>query len=176
MRAMNKMRWLGDKLKQAKADGDKVYLAMHIPPGKDAFAVASMSGNPNLWAILPDSKNSWYNQFIKLTTTYSSNICGIFYGHTHEDELRRLYDSTGTKITSVAISCPGVSANHYNNPGFKLMHLRIVQLISQLILKHFIQRQKPLPGGTTAMIFHQCSTAKKAIISSSASVLNRCMM
>jgi len=116
------MRWLGAKLKQARSDGDKVYLAMHIPPGKDAFAVATQSGNPNLWAILPNSKNSRQNQFLKLTTTYSTTICGIFYGHIHEDELRRLYDSTGTKITSVAISCPGVSANHYNNPGFKLVY------------------------------------------------------
>jgi len=116
------MRWLGNKLSIASAKGDKVYLAMHIPPGKDAFNVATMSGNPFMWASLPNAQNSWLNQFLKLATIYNSTICGIFYGHTHEDEVRRLYDSTGTKIMSVAISCPGVSTSHFNNPGFKLVY------------------------------------------------------
>jgi len=68
------IHWLAAKLKEAKAEGDKVYLAMHIPPGTDAFAFSSHTGNPSLWAHLPSTDNSWLNQFLKLTTTYASSI------------------------------------------------------------------------------------------------------
>jgi len=37
------------------------------------------------------------------------------------DEVRRLYDSTGRTVTAVAICCPGVTPQHYNNPGFKVV-------------------------------------------------------
>jgi hypothetical protein len=56
-----------------------------------------------------------------MTSQYKETIAGILYGHTHMDEVRRLYDPTGTKITEVAISCPGVTPQHSNNPGFKIV-------------------------------------------------------
>lgn len=107
------MLWLASQLAEARAQNEKVYIAMHIPPGTDAY-----SGN-SMWVKLPGQITSWLNIFLSLTTIYENTISGILYGHTHMDELRRLYDSTGTRITEVAISCPGVTPQHYNNPGFK---------------------------------------------------------
>ena len=52
---------------------------------------------------------------------YQSTIAGILYGHTHMDEVRRLYASDGSTITEVAISAPGITPQHYNNPGFKIV-------------------------------------------------------
>jgi sphingomyelin phosphodiesterase acid-like 3 len=107
------MTFLANQLADAEAKREKVYIAMHIPPGVDAH-----SGN-DMWVNLSSGKNSWLNNFLNLTDRYQSTIAGILYGHTHMDELRRLYDSTGTHITEVAISCPGVTPQHNNNPGFK---------------------------------------------------------
>lgn len=108
------MSWLGAQLADAEAKNEKVYITMHIPPGMDAY------GNTTMWTNLPKNQN-WQNTFLKLTTRYKATIAGILYGHTHMDEVRRLYDSTGTQITEVAISCPGVTPQHYNNPGFKVV-------------------------------------------------------
>lgn len=107
------MNWLSGQLTEAQAQNEKVYIAMHIPPGVNAY------GGGSMWARLPGQKTTWLNQFLSLTSRYKTSIAGILYGHTHMDEVRRLYDSTGTAITAVAISCPGVTPQHYNNPGFK---------------------------------------------------------
>jgi len=114
--------WLKSELMEAKILKEKVYIAMHIPPGTDAYAFDHQSTQPYMWAHLPSETNTWLDQFLRLTSTYQSTISGIFYGHTHMDELRRIYDSTGTKITAVAISCPGITPQHYNNSGFKLVY------------------------------------------------------
>jgi hypothetical protein len=107
------MEWLSAQLADAASKKEKVYIAMHVPPGTDAY-----SGRP-MWKIQTPGENAWLNTFLTLTAKYQNTISGIFYGHTHMDEVRRLYDSTGRNITTVAISCPGVTPQHNNNPGFK---------------------------------------------------------
>lgn len=109
------LQWLSDQLAEAAANNEKVYIAMHVPPGTDAY-----SGS-NMWKAQATGSANWQNTFLRLMEKYQANIAGILYGHTHMDEVRRLYDSTGTRITEVAISCPGVTPNHYNNPGFKVV-------------------------------------------------------
>lgn len=117
----DQMTWLGQTLDSAKAAGDKVYIAMHIPPGKDAYGVTHNNYTDNWTYSLPSPTNPWNDQFLEVISGYQSTITGVLYGHTHMDELRRLYDASGTNITEVAISCPGVTPQHYNNPGFKIV-------------------------------------------------------
>lgn len=104
------MNWLAAQLAEASTRNEKVYIAMHIPPGLDAFS------GKHMW------HGSLSNDFLALVQQYQSTIAGILYGHTHMDEVRRLYDTTGTTITEVAISCPGVTPLFGNNPGFKTVH------------------------------------------------------
>jgi len=106
----SQMTWLASQLSAANALHEKVYIAMHVPPGIDAY-----SGHNTLW---DDKHVNYQNIFLSLVAQYQTSIAGIFYGHTHMDEMRRLYDSLGS-ITEVAISCPGVTPQHKNNPGFK---------------------------------------------------------
>jgi sphingomyelin phosphodiesterase acid-like 3 len=113
------MNWLASQLQDAKTKGEKVYIAMHIPPGIDAYKFDQDKKPYTNWAILPSVENSWLKTFLRLTTAYQATICGIFYGHTHMDEMRLLYDSTGQNVTEVAISSPGITPQHGNNPGFK---------------------------------------------------------
>jgi sphingomyelin phosphodiesterase acid-like 3 len=87
---------------------------MHIPPGKDVY------GTQPMWAdTLNGTHTQWLTGFLALTAQYQSTISGILYGHTHMDEVRRLYAPNSNRITAVAISCPGVTPQHNNNPGFK---------------------------------------------------------
>ena len=117
----DQMTWLGQALDSAKVAGDKVYIAMHIPPGKDAYGVTHGQYTDNWTYSLPTTTNPWNDEFLQVISGYQSTITGILYGHTHMDELRRLYDPTGNNITEVAISCPGVTPQHDNNPGFKIV-------------------------------------------------------
>lgn len=109
------MTWLRGQLASASKNGEKVYLAMHIPPGMDAH-----SGHPT-WANI-SGQTPWLNQFLGMVDSNQSTISGILYGHTHMDELRRLYNLSQTQITEIAISAPGISPVDGNNPGFKLVY------------------------------------------------------
>jgi sphingomyelin phosphodiesterase acid-like 3 len=109
------LQWLADQLADAAANNEKVYIAMHVPPGVDAYS------GKDMWKAQVSGSANWQNTFLRLTEQYQATIAGILYGHTHTDEVRRLYDSTGTRITEVAISSPGVTPNHFNNPGFKVV-------------------------------------------------------
>lgn len=113
------MLWLAEQLQQAAAAGEKVHLIMHIPPGVDAYAVSQGSKKPLMWASLPAPGMTWQDQFLGLMNHYAEQVTGIFYGHTHKDELRLIYDRTGTNVRQVAISSPGVTPLDSNNPGFK---------------------------------------------------------
>lgn len=115
------MTWLDEQLKEAKKVGDKAYIAMHIPPGNDAYGVTHQRYPYNWIETKPSGTGNWNNDFLQVIANHSPTITGILYGHTHMDELRRLYDPTDKIITEVAISCPGVTPQHYNNPGFKIV-------------------------------------------------------
>lgn len=118
--AKQQMTWLANQLKEAKSIGEKAYIAMHIPPGIDAYGYIKKGMNATNWKQLP-APNDWNNQFLKIVSQYPTTITGILYGHTHMDEFRRLYNPSGKNITEIAISCPGVTPIHSNNPGFKLV-------------------------------------------------------
>lgn len=116
--AKKQMTWFANELKDAKAKGEKAYVAMHIPPGIDAYGYQKHGDDATNWAKLP-ATNPWNNQFLEIVAKNQDLIAGILYGHTHMDELRRLYDASGKNITEIMISCPGVTPIHDNNPGFK---------------------------------------------------------
>lgn len=118
--AQQQMTWLSNELKDAQSKGEKAYIAMHIPPGIDAYGYQKHGDDATNWAKLP-ANNPWNNQFLQIVADNQTTIAGILYGHTHMDELRRLYDPSGENITEVAISCPGVTPIHDNNPGFKVV-------------------------------------------------------
>jgi 3',5'-cyclic AMP phosphodiesterase CpdA len=115
------MAWLQQQLAAAATAGDKVYIAMHIPPGADAYATSYSPASPVYMWRNGTGAASWQNKFLAAVALYSTTVAGVFYGHTHMDEFRLLYDQGGVNCTQVAISCPGISPMFGNNPGFKLV-------------------------------------------------------
>ena len=102
------LTWLKGQLAQALTTGDSVLIALHVPPGLDAYSNAPMWNE-----TLPAEAT-----FMADITAYQAIIKGVLYGHTHMDEFRRLNNSDAS-LAVVALSSPGVTSDHYNSPGFK---------------------------------------------------------
>jgi hypothetical protein len=121
------MSWFKGQLEDAKTAGDKVFIAMHIPPGVDGFG-----GSIN-W-VAP-----WLDRWLDLVQQHPTTITGVLFGHSHLDETRRIWDPTTgwtsgssgnrgrwdeekAQLMEVAISAPGIAHDHGNNPGFKQVY------------------------------------------------------
>jgi len=143
---LKQLLWLDSQLKEANTNNERVYIAMHIPPGIDAF------GGGYMW----DTTGSviWQNMFLNLVSKYQTNIAGILYGHTHMDELRRLKDSATGKTTAIAISCPGVTPYFCNNPGFKTVSYRDTDKAFMNFITYYTQPNLPT-WGTSKYTFNQ---------------------
>lgn len=110
MEGDKEMAWLTSQLAEAKEQGEKVYIIMHVPPGVNVYG-----GVGNMWRY-----EKWVASFLKDAHDYESIIAGMMYGHTHMDEVRRMPDGTSPSgFSGVAICCPGITPLHSNNPGFK---------------------------------------------------------
>lgn len=121
------MDWLAGELADAEGK-EKVLIAMHIPPGNDAYAVSHGKTQTSMWVRHPQGEGDqprehmehWLDRFLDLVTAHRDTVVGLAYGHTHMDELRRLHDRAGD-VLEIAVAAPGITTNHGNNPGFKLV-------------------------------------------------------
>ena len=110
--ATQEIDWLKVQLLAADQAHEQVYIAMHIPPGLDAY------GSTNMWKSISYQGTTIQNAFLDLMNQYQGIVKGLFTGHTHMDEIRKLANRDG-ELTVVALSIPGVTPEHGNNPGFK---------------------------------------------------------
>ena len=109
----DQLTWLGDQL--ADASGEKVLIGMHIPPGNDRYCTSEGVHKGVMW-----SEAGQQNQFLELLSKDPSQIVGVLTSHTHMDELRMLHGPQG--LFGLAVSAPGISPNHGQNPGFKTVY------------------------------------------------------
>jgi len=109
--AERQLAWLKGQLHEAAGAGQKVLLAMHIPPGMDVYSSRRTWREPR-----------WQDELLLAIAESPARVVGLAYGHTHMDELRRLFDGDG-KLELIALSAPGITPGHGNNPGFKAVSL-----------------------------------------------------
>lgn len=116
--ASTQLEWLERQLAELQP-GEKALLAMHIPPGIDAY------GDTLMWGPAGASPSPWQDRFLAALAKASSAVIGLAYGHTHYDELRRIHGGTSSDapVIEVAVSAPGITTNHGNRPAFKLVTL-----------------------------------------------------
>lgn len=107
--ASEQLAWFHAQLLAAQKMGDSVLIALHVPPGLDAY-----SGN-SMWS---DDLTA-QSQFLADTVTFKDTIKGILYGHTHMDEFRRI-NGADDRLAVLASSTPGVTPGHYNSPSLKV--------------------------------------------------------
>ncbi len=116
--AQVEMDWLADQLAKASANGEAVYIAMHIPVGTDAFNHGNDMWNDTL--VLSNGKK-FRDNFLALMEQYKANVRGVMSAHTHLGELRTLYPSqTLTSMSVLNVGIPGITPQHLNNPGMQI--------------------------------------------------------
>lgn len=108
--AKDELNWLRGQLSDACVKGDAVYLLMHIPPGND------YKNHPDWFTSDMDGRTA-LQVFLDVVDS-ADCIKGVFYSHTHMDEIKLLQNSKN-KFTQLGISCPGITPQHGNNAGFK---------------------------------------------------------
>ncbi|MEM9553121.1 MAG: metallophosphoesterase [Acidobacteriota bacterium] len=109
------LAWLEQQLGSASANDEKVIVAMHIPPGTSAYCDSSGSlVDKPMWDQVDQQ-----NTFLEHIDRYRDTIVGVFTSHTHMDEIRILHGPRGP--AELAISAPGISPNHGQNPSFKFV-------------------------------------------------------
>ncbi|WP_299931724.1 metallophosphoesterase [uncultured Pelagimonas sp.] len=111
--------WLDNQLSDAKANSERVLIAMHVPPGLDGFGGSPM-WDPDLKIIGPAGQTlSVENRFTTLMAEFFAQITGVLTAHTHLDDMRRMWTCSGD-VAGLAIGIPGITTDHGNNPAMKL--------------------------------------------------------
>jgi len=93
--------WIENELKMSRANGDKVLIINHIPPG---------SGEANDYYV---------HKLINVTDRYRDMIFLQLYGHTHEDLFRLFYNSTKKEFVGYGM-IPGSMMTSDHDPCFRV--------------------------------------------------------
>jgi sphingomyelin phosphodiesterase acid-like 3 len=102
------LNWLQSNL--ASATTKNAWLLTHIPPGVNPL------NNANFW-------NAASNQtFINTVVQYSSKVRLCIASHTHLNDFRVFYNTTGQPVAYLRI-VPSICSNHGNNPSFDMATL-----------------------------------------------------
>jgi sphingomyelin phosphodiesterase acid-like 3 len=109
--------WLSSKLYQAKILGNRVILAMHIPPGIDSYKSAQADHNKPATEFWQDR---YFNRFQELMRNYGDIVQIALAGHTHMDDFRVLSAPSGAVPVAFRIT-PAVSPIFGNNPAFSVL-------------------------------------------------------
>ena len=111
------LAWFDSQLARAKADGKKVWLLMHIPPGADKYSTAQ--NNLDVSGHLTTATMMWNQdyqaRFLRILSHYPGVIALTLGAHTHMDEYRIMSPDNVLEIT------PGITPYFGNNPAFRVM-------------------------------------------------------
>ncbi len=132
--ANGQLEWLNAQLKAAHAKGEKVIIAMHVPPGTDGYGGHHGNQVVTMWnsdltytGTDPDLTAGWWVQrvFLELVAAHRPEIVGLLSSHTHYNEIRRLRDCSQKLpllgvFTELDVAIPSITTDHTNNPSIKL--------------------------------------------------------
>lgn len=132
--ADTQLDWLDAQLNDAQAKGEKVIIAMHVPPGSDGYGGRGGDKIVTMWnsALTYTGTNAalkpgqWIERgFLETVGAHRGEIVGLLSSHTHFNEIRRLRDCSRTLprlgvFTALDVAIPSVTTDHTNNPSIKL--------------------------------------------------------
>ncbi|KAH3762334.1 sphingomyelin phosphodiesterase acid-like 3 [Pelomyxa schiedti] len=101
------MEWVDGILATAKANGERVLMIYHIPPGYNA-------------GMLCQFYNVYNDLFVNTITPYSSIIVGHFMGHDHLDFLRLFGDQSQPSTISTGFVAGSLTPWDLANPRVRL--------------------------------------------------------
>jgi sphingomyelin phosphodiesterase acid-like 3 len=111
--ALTELNWLHNQLQDAKKNGQKVLIAMHIPEGIDVYATLRVK----LFTLMQLWKSEYTSRFEAELRAFAPEISGILAGHLHADWFQILsFDENEIPV----LGTPSISPIFGNNPGFKV--------------------------------------------------------
>lgn len=116
--AERELAWLEDQLADAERRGERVLVAMHVFPGRDGYS------GKLAWRALEKDGETIQDRFLATLLRHREVVAAVMTAHSHTEEIRRLCDREGPceqDLFGVALSAPGVTPLHDNNPGIKLV-------------------------------------------------------
>jgi sphingomyelin phosphodiesterase acid-like 3 len=113
--AVSSLTWFEQQLDEAA--NQPVLIAMHVPPGKDAY---NNSGNDFWSPTLMYGSNTIQDAFLDLVYKHREHIVGLLGSHTHMDAVKIL-TGRNNQYSSFMLSVPSVTPDHNNNPALKLV-------------------------------------------------------
>lgn len=115
-RATVELSWLDSTLASAKANGEKVWLLMHVPPGADIGSTAQLVDNSgHIGRTVMMWRPDYQARFLQILSQYPGIISFSLAAHTHMDEYRIMADN-------VLHGSPSISPVFGNNPAFKIFN------------------------------------------------------
>ncbi|CAL8071311.1 unnamed protein product [Orchesella dallaii] len=98
------LQWMSNTLDAAEKNNEVVWIIGHVPPGSD-----------DCWYF-------WGLKYSAIIARYESIIKAQFYGHTHNDDLRILFDMAEEppRPTGSLYISTSVTPYSYVNPGYKV--------------------------------------------------------
>jgi sphingomyelin phosphodiesterase acid-like 3 len=131
------MEWLGWKLYNARLLHHGVTLAMHIPPGMDAYTSAhgQCQAPTSFWQA------KYSTEFSALMSSYSEVVQRAFAGHTHMDDFRFVAadPASGGAASLPLRMTPSVSPIFKNDPAFSVMFYSLKTAAISDIFTYFLQ-------------------------------------
>lgn len=144
--SLDHLDWLEQTLARASAEGESVWLLMHIPPGIDGYSTNQAGGAPKVfWQPELTAK------FLQLLQQHPGVVQMAFAGHTHMDDFR-LMRSQGQPLLLTKI-VPSVSPIFRNNPGYQIFDCdRQTGLVANYQTHHMplAATGGPAPGASSA--------------------------
>jgi sphingomyelin phosphodiesterase acid-like 3 len=116
--AGTELSWLNSQLRSAQANGQKVWILMHVPPGANSQSIAQVAATP-ADVNEKDVTMMWdpgvQSTFLEALSNYPGLVTLMVAGHTHMDEFRLL--TSGDVLEQL----PGISPCFGNNPAYKVL-------------------------------------------------------
>ncbi len=106
------LSWFAKQLADAHRHHESVLLAVHIPPGMNSMEHRAF------WLPRPS------RVILSLLKRYHQNIVAMLNGHTHFNAIRELRLSSDNHTDVLAITAPGITPLHQNNPGLDVLSFR----------------------------------------------------
>ena len=113
--ATAELAWLDSQLASSNANGERVWLLMHVPAGADIASTAKhVDGNGRLASTVMMWDADLQARFLEILSKYPGVITFALGAHTHMDEFRIM---AGT----VLHGSPSISPVFGNNPAFRVV-------------------------------------------------------
>lgn len=125
------MSWLKNTLAQCEAQGKKVWIAYHIPPGMDIYSSRTCPKVKPMWI------SNYNDEFLAIMKQYKSTVVANFAGHTHMDDFRVIEDN-GTPVSFVHIT-PSISPINGNNPAIQLVDWNAADMTLNNSITHYFK-------------------------------------